>query len=301
MNLDPFCLTWRSILFVPATDERLAASALRQTADALQIDLEDSVAPALKDAARQRVATLAQRYAAAGYGVAVRVNRPWRLLVRDLEASVCAAVQVITLPKVADAAHVRAAAEVIEECERAAGLPVGRIGLIALVEDAEGLANLDAIAHAHPRLCAMTIGPEDLALSLGGQPDEDSMLVPNMLCLAACRRAGIVPIGFVGSMADYADSDRFALRLQRAARLGFESSFCIHPKQIPGIHAAFTPDPDSLARARALLAHFEQEQTAGRAACVFEGKMVDAPIASRARQLLARYAAIDALQQRRTG
>ena len=90
--------SWRSMLFVPASSERFLESALRRPTDAIQLDLEDSVAPNLKDEARARIGTLADRAAAAGYDVIVRINRPWRMMVRDIEGSVRQSVRALTLP-----------------------------------------------------------------------------------------------------------------------------------------------------------------------------------------------------------
>jgi citrate lyase subunit beta/citryl-CoA lyase len=290
---------WRSLLFVPATNPRFTESALRQQADALQIDLEDSIAPDQKIQARALVPELADRYAAAGFDVVVRVNRPWRLLVRDIEACVRQSVKALTIPKVPDASFLLGVAEVLAECEIEAGLPVGHTRLIAMIEDAVGLENMAAIAAAHPRVCAMIVGAEDLATSMRMAVDTDSLYVPNVMAVAACRRAGIAPLGFVGSVADFADRDIFSAAVQRAARLGFEGAFCIHPAQVDLANAAFTPPQASVDRARALLAEFERQCAAGRAACTFEGRMVDAPVAAQARQIVARFEEIAAMRARR--
>lgn len=298
-RLAPDPATWRSLLFVPAMQDRYVESALRRDADALMIDLEDSVAPDQKESARARVAEIADRYAAAGFGVAVRVNRPWRMLVRDIEHCVRASVHALTLPKVSEPGLVRAVAEILDECEREQGLPPGHTRLIVMVEDAQGLENLPAIARAHPRISGLTVGAEDLAVSLRMAVDPDTLYVPNVLALTACRAAGITPIGFVGSVADFADRDAYAATLARAARLGFESAFCIHPAQVDIVNAAFSPAPQAVTRARALLAEFDAQCAAGRAACTFEGRMVDAPVAEQARQLIARDAAVSTHAARR--
>ncbi len=281
--------SWRSLLFVPATQDRFIDSALKRDADALMIDLEDSVGLDQKDVARDRVAQIATRFAQAGYGVAVRVNRPWRLLVRDIEACVGPSVHALTLPKVNEPGFVRAVAEVVLDCERERGLPLGHTRLIVMVEDAEGLENVSAIARAHPRISGLIVGAEDLAVSMRMAVDEDTLYVPNMLALTACRRAGITPIGFIGSVADFADRDAFRRKIERAARLGFESAFCIHPAQVDIVNTAFTPALAAVERARALLAEFDAQCAAGRAACTFEGRMVDAPVAEQARLLVRRH------------
>ncbi len=291
--------SWRSMLFVPASSDRFLESALRRPTDAIQLDLEDSVAPDLKADARARVGELADRAAAAGYDVIVRINRPWRMMVRDIEACVRHSVQALTLPKVPDGSFVRAVAEILDECELEAGLPNGHTRLIAMVEDAEGLHNMDGIAQSHPRLCAMIVGAEDLAVSMRMAVDPDGLYVPNIMAVAACRRAGIAPIGFVGSVADFADQEKFRATVQRAAKLGFEGAFCIHPSQVEAANEAFSPPAASVTRARALLDTYEAECKAGRAACTFEGRMVDAPVAMQARLILQRHDALSAMLSRR--
>ena len=291
--------SWRSMLFVPASSDRFLESALKRPTDAIQLDLEDSVAPDLKDSARARIGELADRAASAGYDVIVRINRPWRMMVRDIEACVRQSVQALTLPKVPDGSFIRAVAEILDECELEAGLPRGHTRLIAMVEDAEGLHNMDGIAQAHPRVCAMIVGAEDLAVSMRMAVDPDGLYVPNVMAVAACRRAGIAPIGFVGSVADFADKEKFRETVQRAARLGFEGAFCIHPSQVEATNEAFSPPEASVKRARALLETFDAECKAGRAACTFEGRMVDAPVAMQARLILERHTALEAMLARR--
>lgn len=287
------------MLFVPANSEKFLESAFKRPTDAIQLDLEDACPLDLKESARLQVGAMASRAAAKGYDVIVRVNRPWRLMVRDIEACVHPSVQAITLPKVSDAGMIKAVAEIIEDCEIAAGLPIGHTRIIAMIEDAEGLIQLDAIAQAHWRLYGMIIGAEDLAVSMRMAVEHDSLYVPNVMLVAACRRAGIVPLGFVGSVADYTDREAFALTVQRAAKLGFEGAFCIHPSQVEAANKAFSPDEVAVIRARELIAVFERELAAGRAACTFEGRMVDAPVVAQARLTIERADHLATLLSRR--
>jgi citrate lyase subunit beta/citryl-CoA lyase len=290
---------WRSMLFVPATSDRFVESATRQPADVLQIDLEDSVAPDLKEIARQRVSAIADRFAQAGYDVLVRVNRPWRQLVRDLEACVRHSVHAVTLPKVPDASAVRTVAEILSDLETMLGLPIGHTQIVAMIEDACGLHNMAEIAAAHSRVRGIIVGAEDLAVSMRMAVSEDSLYVPNVMAVAAARRAGVAPIGFIGSVADFADEKAFRAKVERARGLGFEGAFCIHPKQVPIVNAAFAPDPEELKHARELLAEFDRQLTAGRAAFAFKGRMVDLPVVEQARMLVARAEAIQQLSERR--
>jgi citrate lyase subunit beta/citryl-CoA lyase len=283
---------WRSILFVPAVSDRFVDSALRQPADVLQIDLEESVGPAQKDEARARVPAIADRFAQAGRDVIVRVNRPWRLLVRDLGASVRASVHAVSLPKVPDASFVRGVAEVLGELEMERGLPAGHTRIVAMIEDAQGLSAINAIAAAHPRMVGLIVGAEDLAVSMRMAVHEDGLYMPNLMAVMAARRAGILPLGFIGSVADYKDIDAFRARVERARRLGFEGAFCVHPSQVAIMNQAFAPTESEVAHARAVVAAFEAQMGSGRAAFSFEGRMVDLPVVEQCRQVLRRMAAI---------
>lgn len=294
----PTLPVWRSIMFVPAVSDRFVESAFKVPADLLQIDLEDSVGPLQKEEARARVAAIADRFAAAGRDVSVRVNRPWRLLVRDLEATVRKSVLAIALPKVPDAGLVQSVAEVLADLEREQGLAVGHTRIITMVEDAEGLANLNAIAAAHTRVVGQIVGAEDLAVSMRMAVEEDSLYVPNVMNVTACRRAGIMPVGFIGTVADFKDQDAFRARIRRARRLGFESAFCVHPTQVGIINEEFAPSAAEVEFAQGLVAEFEKQVAGGRAAFTYRGRMVDLPVVDQSRQVLTRHAAIRARTDR---
>lgn len=279
---------WRSLLFVPATNERFIASALRTDADAIQLDLEDSIGTDDKDLARQVIGGAVARIATEDRDVVVRVNRPLRQLVRDLEAAVQPGLTAITLPKVDESGLVDEVADVITELEAERGMPHGGVGLIAMIETAKGLTNAPAIARSSARLVALTIGPEDLAVSLGCAVTEDAMYQPAMTVLTAARAAGKLPLGYVGSISEYTDLDKYRHWIERARGLGFEGAFCVHPTQVPILNEAFMTSAEELVYARALVAAFEQQAGDGKAAFAFDGKMIDAPVALRARQVIRR-------------
>lgn len=280
---------WRSMLFVPVTNPRFVSSAKKPNkADALQLDLEDSVASSDKQFAREQVLSLSQEFQALGKDVIVRVNRPWRQLVRDLEACCWPSVQALTLPKVPNPGFVLGVAEILDELEAERNMPAGHMRLILMIEDAQALLDIAAIAKSHPRVMGLIVGAEDLAVSMQMQVSADSLYMPNMMAVTACRAAGIAPIGFIGSVADYADQAAFQQTVERAAALGFAGAFCIHPSQIDAANLAYSPTPAALARARALLAHDEQARAQGLMTFSFEGRMVDAPVVSQAKQLIQR-------------
>jgi len=289
---------WRSILFVPATNDRFVESAVRRPADVLQIDLEDSVAPEDKALARGRVRDIARKFAAAGYDVTVRINRPWRLALPDIEQSVGADVAALTLPKVPDASYIRFIGEILDECEAERGMAPGHTRLIAMVEDAEGLANMAEIA-ASPRICGMIVGAEDLAVNMRMAVTDDALYIPNALAVASCRRAGIVPIGFVGSVADFKDENEFRDKIKRARGLGFDAAFCIHPRQVDIVNEEFAPKRADVETASQLIAEFEKQKALGKAACTFNGRMVDLPVVLQARQLVERYRAYEQRERRK--
>lgn len=292
-------ICWRSILFDPATNEKFVTSAMRQPADALQIDLEDSIPPDQKILARELTPQIADRFKAAHYDVIVRVNRAWRMQIRDLEAVIRPSVNAVSLPKVADAAAVCVAAEVIAELEYEARMPQGHTGIIAMIEDAEGLHNMAEIAASHPRVVGIIVGAEDLAVSMQMAVTEDALYVPNVMAVAAARRAGVMPIGFVGSVADFADQDDFRAKVIRARQLGFECGFCIHPTQVGIMNEAFAPQDNEIEHASELISEFNKHQSAGSGAFTFKGRMVDLPVVLQAQALIARHKGISEMEVRR--
>ena len=285
---------WRSMLFVPVLNEKFLAGAPSRGADCIQLDLEDAIPLARKEEARIAIASAAGRLAAQGVEVVVRINRPWRMALRDIEASVSSAVTALTLPKVPDASHIRAIGEILDEMEAEHGLAHGHTRLVAMIETAEGLLNMPAIAAASPRVVAMTVGAEDLALDMGMEPVADALYVPNVQAVAAARAAGILPIGYVGSVADYADEARYRETAEQAQRLGFAGGFCIHPKQVPILNAAFAPGAEAVSDAEALIAAYDAAEREGKGAVTYQGRMIDKPVVDRAKALLARAAAIAA-------
>ena len=291
----------RSLLFVPATSEKLLHSAVRRGADAIQIDLEDAIPVGEKEPARQAAADAIAWLQGDGIArspyIVVRINSALRLAVHDLEAVVIPGLQAITVPKVPDASFLRLLDETIAELEQERGLPIGAIRLIAMIETAEGLANVNDIAMATPRLVAITVGPEDLAASLGCRPTPDAMYLPNMQTLIAARRAGIIPLGFLGAISLYADKETYGGWIERAASLGFEGAFCIHPNQVDICNAGFVPSDEEFAAATHLIVAYEKHQAEGVGVFVVDGRMVDAPVVKRARTIVAKAEALAKQEQ----
>jgi citrate lyase subunit beta/citryl-CoA lyase len=285
---------WRSLLFVPVTVSRFVDGAARRGADAIILDLEDSVVHSEKARARGLVAEAAEIVSRGGADVVVRINRPWRLAVRDLEAVVGPRVQALALPKVDSAEHVRAIAEILDELEAERGMASGTTRLVAMVETAAALFRIAEIARADRRLVGLNVGAEDFALSAGILPEAEALLLPKQLCVFAARAAGILPLGFIGTVAEFGDLDGFRATIRRSRRLGFVGASVIHPSQIGILNEEFRPSPDEVARARRVLAAYEEALAKGVGAVTLDGRMIDVPIVERARLLVEREAAIAA-------
>ncbi|WGW11471.1 CoA ester lyase [Saxibacter everestensis] len=277
---------WRSLLYVPVTSRRFVEKAHTRGADAIQLDVEDSIPPGEKDAARRLLPAAIDEVAGHGVDVVVRINRPWRIAIRDLEVAVRPGVRALALPKVASADHLRIIDEVVTELESAAGMPVGTVRFVAMVETVAGFWRLQEIAGASPRVVALTLGSEDFATSSGIPPEPDLQLVPNQMTVLAARAVGVLPIGLVSSIANYQDQDAFRQTVLDSRRQGFVGASAIHPSQVPIINEGFSPTADEVELARRMLAEFDAAAESGIGAIQFDGKMVDEPIVQRARALL---------------
>ena len=280
---------WRSLMFVPVLAERFIAKAHTRGADALILDLEDSIIPSKKAEARAAIAAAVPRVAQNGADVVVRINRPLELAVPDIEAAVMPGVSALMLPKVMGPEHVRLLAELVTEREVQLGMEIGHTRFLVLIETTAALPHLFAIA-AEPRMAGMSVGGEDFATDMGAIPSADSMYVFAMQGLAACRAAGILPMGSMGQLAKIDDLESYRAGLKRGRELGFTTASCIHPAHVPIINEEYGASKTELDRARRLLAAFEVAKANGEGAVAFEGSMVDLPIVIRAERLLARAA-----------
>lgn len=283
---------WRSLLYVPAHNDRFIAKAHSRGADAIQLDLEDSVPAEKKQEARNKAREAAPDVGRGGADVVVRINRPWRGALRDLEAVVSSHVQALAVPKVTSAEHVHMVDEVLAELEAERGLESGHTRLIAMVETAGGFLHTEQIARASPRLVALTLGSEDFALASGIEPDSDLLAYPKQHLVIAARAAGIAPIGLVGTLASYNDLDAFRAVARHSRRLGSLGASAIHPAQVPILNEEFSPTPEEVEHARRVIQAAGDAAEHGHGATGQDGQMIDAPIVHRAQQLLDRHTQI---------
>jgi citrate lyase subunit beta/citryl-CoA lyase len=284
---------WRSMLFVPAHVPKFVDAAHTRGADAYLLDLEDSVPLAQKAEARAALGAAVGKVSQSGAAAIVRINTD-----DSLNPNLCAAVQsgvrAVMVPKVESADQVRALDARISALERDRGLAPRTLLLIAQIEHVRALPRLDEIATSSPRVMGLILGSEDFSVSAGAEPTPETQYGPNQQVVFACRRAGILPFGFPGSMSVFRDLELFRQLITRAREMGFVGSYAIHPNQVQVMNELFAPPAGDIVHARELLAAYEEATAQGRGALEFRGRMVDMPVVLRARELLRRARAIRA-------
>ena len=280
----------RTCLSVPGSSPKMIEKAKGLPADQVFLDLEDAVAADVKAVARTQVAAA---LAGPGWGSqlrGVRVNdwtTPWTYTdVIEVVSAAGAHLDVIVLPKVAGADHVRALDLLLTQVERTVGLPVGRIGVEAQIENAEGLLNITAIAAA-PRVQALVLGPADLMASLnmrtlvvGEQPEGydvgDAYHHILMTILVAARAHGIAAID--GPYLKVRDTEAFRAVAGRSAALGYDGKWVLHPDQIAAGNEIFSPAQSEYDRAELILESYDWHTSAAggaRGAVMLGEEMID--------------------------
>src|SRR5712671_6275816 len=285
---------WRSLMYVPVNVEKYVEKAHTRGADCIQLDLEDSVPEAEKAAARKLVPAAAKRVRRGGADVVVRINSPQELAEQDLDSSIDENVNGIAVTKARSPEHLRRIDDFISNLEAKRGLKQGHTRLIAMIETPAAFFQMPAIAQASPRLAAMNIGGEDFALETGMEPLEETLLMPKQQMVFAARAAGLMPLGFIASVAGFGDWEAFRAMVRRSRKFGFMGAGCIHPGQVPIVNQEYSPSPDEVAFAQRIVEENAKHEAAGRASFALEGKMIDVPVVVRARRLLERHAAIRA-------
>jgi len=217
----------------------------------------------------------------------VRINRPVRMAVADIEASIWPEVCGLVLPKVESADQINFLCEVITELEEERGLEIGHTKLMVLIETPRGYSNVRSIASSTTRLSAIALGQEDFSAEMGMlEPDGMSLLSYYQTVQVAAREAGILPIGYPGSIAEFTDLELFRSNAMIARSLGFDGGACIHPSQVPILNEAFTPTESEIDRAESMVRAYDEAMAAGDGAVAFEGKMIDVPVVARAQRIL---------------
>lgn len=275
----------------PAIFEKMAASA----ADVINLDLEDSVAPSDKDSARANVIGAISEIDWGDKTVSVRINgldTPyWYRDVVDLLEQAGERLDQIMIPKVGCAADIYAVDALVTAIEIAKGRRK-KITFEVIIESAAGIAHVEEIAAASPRMAAMSLGAADFAASMGMQTTGIGGTQENYYMLhegrkhwsdpwhwaqaaivAACRTHGVLPVD--GPFGDFSDDEGFRAQARRSATLGMVGKWAIHPKQIAIANEVFTPSDEQVAEAREILAAMDEAKAKGEGATVYKGRLVD--------------------------
>lgn len=277
----------RSYLFVPADSERKMQKAADAGADAIILDLEDSVAASARAAARE----LARGYLADKENIWVRINPiDTEDAVADLSSIMPSAPTGIVLPKPHSAADVQRLAAMLDELEREHGLDIGKTGILPICTERPGaIFTLGSYAEATPRLAAMSWGAEDLSAATGASAnrgDDGNWLPPyelaRSLCLFAAGAAKVPAVDTVYT--DFRDTGGLARYAANARRDGFSGMLAIHPAQVDVINRAFLPSAAELERAERIVALFADNPEAGTLG--MDGEMVDRPHLVQAQRIL---------------
>ena len=282
----------RSLLFVPGDSERKFAKARGAGADALILDLEDSVAPPRKAAARESVGRLVEDKARRDWAFFVRINAlDTGLTLDDLCAVVKPGLDALLIPKTNGAADVERIAHYLDALEVKSGMPQGSVKLaIVATETAKAMFSLGSYAPAHPRLVGLTWGAEDLSAALGATDNKEAdgawtfpYAVARAQCLFAASAAEVAPIDTL--FADFRDTEGLERDCRRSRRDGFTGRIAIHPEQVATINRCYAPSEAEIAHAEKIVAAFAASPGAG--ALGVDGKMVDIPHLNAAQKTLA--------------
>jgi malyl-CoA/(S)-citramalyl-CoA lyase len=289
----------RSELAVPASRPELFAKAVSSEADYVFLDLEDAVAPAEKVGARAQAIAGLRDYDWRGHGktISLRINAiDTHYMYRDVVDVIEQAgdrLDTVLIPKVGTPADVYMVEMLLTQIEDAQKISQ-RIGIEVLIETALGMANVEAIAQSSRRLEAMHFGVADLAASLRARTVNIGGLNPDYpgdqwhfgiaRMVVACRAYGLRPID--GPFGDFRDPDGFVAAARRAAALGAEGKWAIHPTQIALANEVFTPTAAEMERARRILAAVDEAAADGRGAAQLDGKLIDAASARMAQNVV---------------
>ncbi|MDN3519711.1 CoA ester lyase [Aquisalimonas lutea] len=279
----------RSLLFAPGDSERKITKAAQSRADAVIVDLEDSVALENKAEARKTTSEYLRARQASQPLCFVRVNPPGsELLLQDLAAVVAGAPYGIVIPKCESQEQVDTIGHYLSALEAREGLPIGSIRLLAIAtETPAAVLALSGGGLSHPRLFGLLWGAEDLSAELGSSRTRDAtggyappFTLSRDLCLYAAAAVDATPIDAVYTSLD--DSEGLATEVEVARNMGFQAKAAIHPNQIDIINSGFTPTEEELDWARRILALRED----GSGVATLDGRMIDKPHFLRAQRLL---------------
>ena len=283
----------RSLVFVPGNRANMLERALSFDADIIMVDLEDSVPPGEKVAARDMAREWVPTLSAEGKRVMVRVNSLDTGLTRaELETVVCAELRGVSLGKVESVRDIQTLDALLRPLEAAAGLEVGSLRIIPWIETARAMWDARAIAESSPRVVAIAFGAEDFTNDMGIERTDtgDEVATPRAMVPIAARAAAVGSLD--SPFVRFRDPDALREDAGRARRMGYTGKFAIHPAQLEIINETFGPSDEEIEYARRIVEAWDEAEAAGRGSLALDGRMVDVPVVKRAQNLLALAEAI---------
>ncbi len=278
----------RSLMFVPAHNDRLLTSAAKSDADVLLLDIEDSVQPlANKQIARDKIRQWVENGKFNNHKVFPRVNdRESGQLLKDIYQLTIPGVHGFMYPKSKLGEDVYFIDKLLETIEYEKGIPVGTFKLIPLIETAAAVLNAQDICKASKRVVAIAFGCEDFITDLEGIHDaeHESLFTPRAIIAMAARANGVIPIDTVHI--NVHDLDDLETNLVVAKKLGFEGMLVLNPKEIPLAHQYFSPSEQEVGDAKEMLVMFEESQKEGKGVAVKDGKFIGPPMVLAAKKTI---------------
>jgi citrate lyase subunit beta / citryl-CoA lyase len=286
----------RSWMFVPGHKQKMIDKSFGLTnVDAVMLDIEDGVAPAEKDAARELIAASLDAVAKQGAAVRtparyVRINAVGHeRMFSDLGAVVRPGLEGLVLPKVDSPDQVDTVEEQLDRKEPELGIPRGSIRLLVAIESPRGLAQAQAIAASSPRVIGLIFGAEDfgkeMGLPLRREGEARDLLYARSAFVCSAAAANVQSVD--GVWPDIQDAEGLKTFALQSRRLGFTGMSLIHPSQIDAINAAFSPSAEEVEYCRKVVEAFDEARARGEGSIAFGGQLIDLPIVERARRTLA--------------
>jgi len=279
---------WRSLLYMPANNEKFLSKAQSRGADAIILDLEDSVAPGDKLKAREICKSAIPELVNGPSDIFVRINASLRLAVRDIEAVTQRGLKGLLLPKVESAGILEAIDELLTSLEEERGMNIGQIRTIPMLETPKALLSAKSIASSINRNIGLILGGEDFATSAGLYPSAETLSYPKIQMALAAKAAGLMPLGILDTVADFSDADYMFEVAKKSANFGFEGATCIHPTMIDALNRGFSPTREEVNEAMQIIEVMENAWQNNHGAAQINERMIDMPVYKRAKGVVQR-------------
>lgn len=292
--MNNFNYLMRSLMFVPAHNQRLLDSAVRRDADVLLLDIEDSVPPCDKQIARDNIKEFVKRKDVRGRLIFPRINdRESGELLQDLYQLTIDGVTGFMYPKATNGEDIYFVGKLLETIEYEKKFPIGTFKLIPLIETAGAIMHIHEICTACSRVCAVSFGCEDYVTDLKGKHDVEgsSIFFARNMIVNAARATGVIPIDTVHIRVH--DLDDLERNLIIAKNLGFEGMLILNPKELPLCHKYFSPSEEEIAWAKEMVSLAAQAQAEGAGVAVKDNKFIGPPMLKMANQILDTHRAIE--------